>query len=160
MFETRPGEIRLDADPATSFPDAHIVFIGTVRSPWKNRSECPKNLRQARERNQTATVSVHPRFLPGLSGLEPGSPVILFTWLNFAPRDLIVQNPRHSKEPCGAFALRSPARPNPVGLHVVRLLTLEENAGLLEIDAIDVLDGTPLIDIKPWFESTDIATER
>ena len=114
-------------------------------------------MKQARERNQSATVEIFPPFLPGLAGLEPGSPIILLSWLGHAPRNLIVQKPRHAEHPRGTFALRSPARPNPVGLHVVKLLSMDAEAGRLTIDAIDVLDGTALVDIKPWFATTDIA---
>jgi tRNA (Thr-GGU) A37 N-methylase len=66
-----------------------------------------------------------------------------------------VQKPRHAAEPKGVFSLRSPARPNPVGLHVARLTGLDIEAGRLEVDAIDVLDGTPVIDIKPYYASID-----
>jgi len=59
----------------------------------------------------------------------------------------------------GVFGLRSPARPNPVGLHVARLIGLDIATGRLDLDAIDVLDGTPVIDIKPYFASTDAMPE-
>jgi tRNA (Thr-GGU) A37 N-methylase len=75
--------------------------------------------------------------------------------MHHAPRNLIVQKPRHAVEPKGVFALRSPARPNPVGLDVARLLEIDAEAGLLTIDASDMLDGTPVIDIKPYFASID-----
>ncbi len=55
------------------------------------------------------------------------------------------------------FALRSPARPNPIGLHLVTLTGIDRDAGMLHLDAIDVLDGTPLIDVKPYFPSVDVA---
>ncbi len=159
MFEQREGETLLEFDPAALPGDAHVVFIGTIHSPWKSRAECPKNLRQARERNRPATVSVASPYRPGLAGLEPGGTVILLSWLGHAPRNLIVQKPRHAEHPRGTFSLRSPARPNPVGLHVVKLLSIDAKAGMLTIDAIDVLDGTALIDIKPWFATTDVATD-
>ena len=57
--------------------------------------------------------------------------------------------------PSGVFALRSPARPNPIGLHVARLVSIDVEAGLLALDAIDALDGTPVIDLKPYFASID-----
>ena len=62
---------------------------------------------------------------------------------------MIVQKPRHAAEPKGVFSLRSPARPNPVGLHVAKLVGLDIGSGRIELDAIDVLDGTPVIDLKP-----------
>ena len=66
-----------------------------------------------------------------------------------------MQKPRHATGPSGTFALRSPARPNPIGLHVAKLVSLDREAGLLTLDAIDALDGTPVIDLKPYFASID-----
>lgn len=156
MFEQREGEVRLATDPATMAGDAHLVFIGTVHSPWKSRADCPKNMRQARERGRTATIEIAGPYRDGLTGLEAGRPIVLLSWLGHAPRDLIVQKPRSADHPSGTFALRSPARPNPVGLHVARLVDIDRDAGVLTIDAIDVLDGTRLIDIKPWYATADV----
>jgi tRNA-Thr(GGU) m(6)t(6)A37 methyltransferase TsaA len=110
---------------------------------------------QARERGREAAIEIAPAFRPGLAGLERVSHIVVLTWLHGAPRDLIVQQPRHAPEPHGTFALRSPARPNPVGLHMVRIVSLDVEGGIIGIDAIDVLDGTPVIDIKPYYASTD-----
>ena len=151
----RDGETRLPADPAEMQPDAHLVFIGRVRSPWTTREDCPKNMAAAREKGGGATVEIDPLFRPGLDGIETFSHVALLTWLDRSPRDLIVQKPRHAAQARGVFALRSPARPNPVGLHIVRLLDVDAGNGLLTLDAIDVLDGTPVIDVKPYYASTD-----
>jgi tRNA-Thr(GGU) m(6)t(6)A37 methyltransferase TsaA len=155
MFEKRDGEIALAADPAAMLADGHIVFIGRIRSPWTSRADCPKNMAAARESGLIATVEIDEPFRPGLEGLGGASHVIVLSWLDHAPRNLIVQKPRHASEPKGVFALRSPARPNPVGLHVAKLLALDISAGLLTLDAIDVLDGTPVIDMKPYFASID-----
>jgi tRNA-Thr(GGU) m(6)t(6)A37 methyltransferase TsaA len=70
-----------------------------------------------------------------------------------ARRDLMLQSPRHYRERRGTFALRSPARPNPIALSVVRLLGIDHNK--LTVVGLDCLDNTPLIDIKPYFASTD-----
>lgn len=155
MFEQREGEERLARDPAALPADAGVVFIGRIRSPWVDRAECPKNMAAAREANRGATVEIDELYRAGLAGLEAFSHLALLTWLDHAPRDLIVQRPRHSTEPRGVFALRSPARPNPIGLHVVGMASLDAERGLIGIDAIDVLDGTPLLDVKPYFASTD-----
>jgi tRNA-Thr(GGU) m(6)t(6)A37 methyltransferase TsaA len=155
--DERRGEIALSFDPATLSAEAGLVFIGRVRSPWKTRAECPKNVREARERGpHQATVEIDAPYRPGLAGLSGVPQIFLLTWLHGAQRNLIVQKPRHAVQPKGVFALRSPVRPNPVGLHAVRLLALDEAAGLLTIDAVDVLDGTPLIDVKPYFPSVDV----
>ncbi len=155
MFEKRDGEIALATDPSAMSPDGHVVFIGRIRSPWKSRANCPKNMAAARERGLTATVEINEAFRPGLEGLGGASHLVILSWFHHAPRNLIVQKPRHASEAKGVFALRSPARPNPVGLHVAKLLALDAAAGLLTLDAIDVLDGTPVIDMKPYFASID-----
>lgn len=155
-FGAREGETALPFDPGTLSADGSVVFIGRIRSGWTTRMDCPKNLRAARERGgPPASVHVDPPYRPGLAGLETASHVILLTWLDRAQRNLIVQKPRHALHSRGVFALRSPARPNPVGLHIVRLLALDQAAGLLSIDAVDVLDGTPLLDVKPYHPSVD-----
>ncbi len=155
MKETRPGEIGLEFDPGALPPDAGLVFIGRIRSPWRDRADCPKNMAAARERGQPASVEVAEPYRAGLLRLERVSHVVLLSWLAAAGRHLIVQHPRHAEQPSGTFALRSPVRPNPIGLHVCRLLDADPVGGVLTIDAIDVLDATPLLDIKPYFASTD-----
>lgn len=154
-MDKREGEEELERDPAGLRPDAHVVFIGRVSSPWTSREDCPKNVLQARERQASASVRIDPDYRRGLAGLERASHVVILTWLDRSTRNLIVQKPRHSPHAKGVFALRSPARPNPIGMHVVRLVDIDFGAGILGLDAIDVLDGTPVIDIKPYYASTD-----
>lgn len=155
IFAPREGEVRLEADPAGLPGDSHVVFIGNVHSPWTNRQDCPKNMGAARATGKPATVRIDEAYRPGLEGLERASHVIILTWLGHAPRDLIVQKPRHAAGASGVFALRSPARPNPVGLHVARLVSIDVASGVLELDAIDAMDSTPVIDLKPYLPSVD-----
>lgn len=155
MSAKRDGEIELTFDPAETAGDAALVFIGRVRSPWADRETCPKNMAAARETGRPATVEIDPAYRPGLAGLEKASHVAVLTWLDRAPRNLIVQKPRHAPAPRGTFSLRSPARPNPIGLHIARLDALDAGAGILQLEAIDVLDGTPVVDIKPYYASAD-----
>jgi tRNA (adenine37-N6)-methyltransferase len=157
-FAARNGELRLRLDPATR-SDATVTFIGRIRTPW-TPEDCPKNLRQARERGRVrALVEVDADYRAGLEGIEPHAPLVLLYWMEGAPRDLIRQAPRHRPEPAGVFALRSPARPNPVAMAVVRCLSVDRDAGLLTVDAADCWDRTPLIDIKPWIASVDLPPE-
>lgn len=154
-FEVREGEVRLASDPGSAAADAGVVFIGRIASPWTERAQCPKNMAAARETGRPASLLVEPAYRPGLLGLSGFSHVAVLTWLDRSPRDLIVQKPRHAAGARGVFALRSPVRPNPVGLHVARVLSVDVEEGRLELEAIDVLDGTPVIDIKPYFASAD-----
>jgi tRNA-Thr(GGU) m(6)t(6)A37 methyltransferase TsaA len=154
MTGARPGEEALPFDPGAS-DDARLAFIGHIRSPW-SRGNCPKNLREARERGGDFRVLIDLPYRPGLAGLTSGDAVILLYWTGAARRDLIVQSPAHKPGPTGVFALRSPARPNPVALAVCRLLALDAGTGELTVDAIDAFDGTPVLDIKPWLPSVDV----
>ena len=144
---TRPGEVSI-ALPSTF--DAGLHFIGRIRTPFKTLEDCPKN---SRETEATATVEVDPAYAAGLDGVELFSHLLLLYWLDEARRDLIRQAPKHLDVERGVFALRSPIRPNPIGISVVELLSIDGNA--LTVRNIDCRDGTPLIDIKPYFPSTD-----
>jgi tRNA-Thr(GGU) m(6)t(6)A37 methyltransferase TsaA len=151
----RPGELALSLDPARGADDAHLRFIGRLRSPW-SRGNCPKNLREAREAGGIFRAEIDPDFRPGLRGLAGGQCVILLYWTGQARRDMIVVHPAHRAEPTGVFALRAPSRPNPIAIAVVRLMAIDPAAGVLELDALDAFDGTPLLDVKPWLPSVDM----
>ena len=155
----REGEVALTFDPAKTASDASVIFIGHFRSPWTGRDECPRNMSAARERALPASVEIDSRWRSGLTGLERASHVIILSWLHEARRDLILQKPRHAASAQGTFSLRSPVRPNPIGLHIARLLSFNIEEGVLSLDAIDVMDGTPVIDIKPYYASTDAISD-
>lgn len=151
MSETapaRPGEVAITL-PET--PDAGLYFIGRIRTPWPTLRDCPKNTGERRD--VTATVELDQRYVAGLKDIDRLSHLVLLYWLDRSRRDLIVQSPRHAPEPRGVFALRSPVRPNPIGLAVVELVAVQ--ASRLIVRNIDCVDGTPLIDIKPYYASTD-----
>ena len=99
------------------------------------------------------TVEVDPRWAKGLTGLDTVSHVLLLYWMDQARRDLVLQSPRHYAEQRGTFALRSPVRPNPIAVAVARLVRVEGNT--LSVVGLDCLDNTPLLDIKPYFASTN-----
>ena len=146
-FEIRPGEQAIDL-PAKA--DAEVYFVGRIRTPWTRREDCPKN---ARESETVCSIEVDPRWAPALKGVETCSHLVVLYWMDKARRDLALQVPRHYGEQRGTFALRSPARPNPIAMSVVRLLKVEGTQ--LSVQGLDCLDDTPLIDIKPYFASTD-----
>ncbi len=150
-FDLRPGEMRLDTSVAF---DAQLTFIGKIESPWTLQNG-PKNLHAARETGHSGALVIAPAFRPALDGITPGAPLVLLYWMSEAPRDLLRQFPRHRDSATGTFNLRSPARPNPIGMGVVRVTGIDIAAGRVEIDAIDAIDGTPLIDIKPLARRAD-----
>jgi tRNA-Thr(GGU) m(6)t(6)A37 methyltransferase TsaA len=146
-FGVRPGEVAVDLPEK---PDASLYFIGRIRTPWTRREDCPKN---ARESDALCRIEVDARWAPALKDVETCTHIIVLYWMDKARRDLVVQVPRHYGEARGTFALRSPARPNPIALSVVPLLGIE--GATLTVRGLDCLDGTPLLDIKPYFASTD-----
>ena len=84
MFEAREGEIALAKDPAEMAADARLVFIGRIRSPWKTRADCPKNMAAARATGLQASVEIWAQYRRGLDGLAGTSHVVLLSWLGFA----------------------------------------------------------------------------
>jgi tRNA-Thr(GGU) m(6)t(6)A37 methyltransferase TsaA len=150
-FGIRPGEEAVDL-PAKA--DAEVYFIGRIRTPWTRREDCPKN---ARESDAACTIEVDERWAAALSGLETCSHIIVLYWMDQARRDLVFQVPAHYGTGRGTFALRSPVRPNPIALSVARLLGVQGTS--LSVCGLDCLDNTPLLDLKPYFASTDAAPE-
>jgi tRNA-Thr(GGU) m(6)t(6)A37 methyltransferase TsaA len=148
--DIRPGEIAV-ALPDTF--DAGIYFIGRIRTPWMRRDDCPKN---ARGSDASCTIELDPRYAAALEGVAGCTHLVVLYFMDQARRDLLVQAPRHG-ERRGTFALRSPVRPNPIAMSVVRLLHIDGTR--LSVVGLDCLDGTPLIDIKPYFASVDSVPE-
>ena len=145
--EIRPGEV---AVPVPERFDAQLYFIGRIRTPWTRREDCPKN---ARESDAICTIEVDERWAEALTDIDSCSHLLVLYWMDRARRDLVLQVPRHYGEPRGSFALRSPVRPNPIAASVVRLV--ERKGRVLFVVGLDCLDGTPLLDLKPYFASTD-----
>ncbi|UTD28837.1 tRNA (N6-threonylcarbamoyladenosine(37)-N6)-methyltransferase TrmO [Bradyrhizobium sp. WD16] len=140
-FSVREGELAVEPPPPT---DAGLVFIGRIHTPWTSREETP---RQGRQDGPVCRIEIFDPWVPGLKGLEDYRQVEVFYWLHRARRDLVLQNPRRDGDIRGVFALRSPVRPNPIGLSVAALVGIEGNVVLVR--GLDCLDGTPLIDLKP-----------
>lgn len=127
-------------------PDTdNIVYIGKVRSKLTSRDMCPKS---AEEGAPEALVEVRPQFADALQGIKPGAELIIITWLHLAQRQTQLVHPRGNPENTltGVFYTRSPDRPNPIGLHRVKVLGMEDLN--LHVSAIEVVDQTPVIDIK------------
>jgi tRNA-Thr(GGU) m(6)t(6)A37 methyltransferase TsaA len=146
-FGIRDGEKTVELPDA---PDAGVYFIGHIHTPWKSRKDCPKN---ARESEAICTVELVERWADGLKEAETCSHLVLLYWMDQSPRNLVLQVPGSYGVQRGTFALRSPARPNPIAMSVVKLVKIDGNK--LSVIGLDCLDGTPLIDIKPYFASTD-----
>ena len=146
-YGVRPGEVGIALPEAF---DAGLYFIGRIATPWMRREDCPKN---ARESDAVCTIAVDARFAAALTGIESCTHLLVLYWMDRARRDLVLQVPRHYGEARGTFALRSPVRPNPIAASVVKLVQVD--GGTLRVIGLDCLDGTPLLDLKPYFASTD-----
>lgn len=120
--------------------------IGVVRSVLKRKEDCPL---QEFEGAPEAWLIIDEKFSEGLEGLQVGNEIILLTWLHLGNRDILKCYPRNETEApyVGVFATRSPDRPNPIGLHTVKILAIEPKK--LMVHPLEVLDGSLLIDIKP-----------
>ncbi len=151
LFGVREGEVSVELPQGF---DAGIYFVGRIRTPWTRREDCPKN---ARGSDAVCTIEIDPRWAAALTGVETCSHLLVLYWMHRARRDLVLQAPRHLSERRGTFALRSPVRPNPVAASVVRLIKVDGT--WLSVVGLDCLDGTPLVDLKPYFASTDAVPE-
>lgn len=120
--------------------------VGVVRSTLKHLKDCPK---QAVEGAPDAWLEIDPAFTDALEGLQVGGDILLLTWLHRGRRDVLRVHPRGdpSVPLKGVFATRSPDRPNPLGLHRVKILEIEK-PDRLRVGPLEVVDGTPLVDIK------------
>lgn len=139
--EIRAGELAVDAAPAT---DAGLVFIGCIHTPWTDRLNCP---RQGRLDGPTCRIEVFEPWVAALDGIGEYERIEVLYWLHQSRRDIVRQSPRDDGVARGAFSLRTPVRPNPIGTHIVALQRVE--GAMLFVRGLDCLDGTPLVDLKP-----------
>lgn len=126
--------------------------IGTVESPIVDRDAAP---RQGDEGSPDAWLVFDPGVSEGIRDLQAGTEVILLTWLDRARRDVLTVHPRgDSRNPLtGVFSTRSPDRPNPIGLHRVRIEAIDGTR--VRVRNLEALDGTPIVDVKPLLGPID-----
>ena len=136
-----------------SDPPMQLRPIGTLHTPFRTLADCPRNTRQLQPAPMCRAV-VAAEFVPGLSGLEGFSHLILLYWLHQAGPPSLRFKPPFDDQERGVFATRAPRRPNPIGIAVVAFDGFEGVDTLL-VRYLDCLDGTPLLDIKPDLPTTD-----
>ena len=126
--------------------DLTLRVLGVVRSPLTDPATAP---RFETENAPRAEVVLDPAYRTAAKSLEAGQEILLFTWFHLADRDCQEVHPRRemSRPLTGVFSTRSPDRPNPIGLHQVRLAAIDGD--VLTVEALEAVDGTPVIDIKP-----------
>ncbi len=129
----------------------NLELIGIIHSPYKTKDECP--IQGAYAEDDKATVEVFAEYEDGLKDVEGFSHLILLYLFDRAEKVNLVRPTFLDDKPHGVFASRHPCRPNGIGLSIVRLMKRDKN--VLEVADIDVLDGTPLLDIKPYIPKFD-----
>jgi tRNA-Thr(GGU) m(6)t(6)A37 methyltransferase TsaA len=135
--------------------DFELHPIGTVESPLTDPATAPK---QGDEGAPDAWLVFEASALEALEGLAPGDEVLVLTWFHRADREVLRVHPRGdvSRAPQGVFATRSPHRPNPIGLHRVRILALD--GARVKVSELEAVNGTPVVDLKPVLSAN--ASER
>lgn len=137
-------------------PMGEIVFeyrpIGIIRSPFKSLEDMP--IQPSGAKGVRGTVEVFEPFVEGMQDLVGFSHLILLYHFHKVRECRLKVRPFLDNEEHGVFATRAPVRPNPVGLSVVKLLDLQ--GSVIYIENVDILDGTPLIDIKPFVPAFDV----
>ena len=131
--------------------DYKMYPIGVIHSPFTEKSETPI---QPSRSQAIGKVEIYPQFTDGLQDIEGFSHLILLYVFHRSSEYSLKVTPFLDDQTRGLFATRYPCRPNPIGLSIVRLLS--RNGKILEIEGVDVLDGTPLLDIKPYIPEFDI----
>lgn len=142
----RRDEIRA-AERAVQLPavvDAGLLFVGRIRTPWTDRMACP---RQGRHDGPLCRIEVFEPWAAALAGIGGYARLEVLYWLHRSRRDLVLQSPRDDGSVRGAFSLRTPVRPNPIGTSIVALAGIE--GATLLVRGLDCLDDTPLLDLKP-----------
>jgi tRNA-Thr(GGU) m(6)t(6)A37 methyltransferase TsaA len=124
--------------------------IGVIRTPYRRRENIP---RQGRLSQEPCEIEVFPQYSAGLRDLEQCSHLFVLFWLHLSDRTKLIGVPPHDGREHGVFATRSPHRPNPIALDIVELLEVKGNR--LKVKGMDALDGSTLLDIKPYSAGID-----
>jgi L-fuculose-phosphate aldolase len=122
-----------------------LNIIGVVHGDIKHRKEAPKNYSESRH---TGVLEIYPQYAEGIRDIVAGETIVVLFWFHKSARDVLTVYPRgdRSKGLRGVFSTRSPARPNPIAISELEVCSVEGNC--LNVVGLDVLDGTPIVDIK------------
>jgi len=127
--------------------ESSVKFIGTIHSELKRLEDCPL---LENENAPEAIVEIFNEYTAAIQNIKPGAELILLTWLHEADRTVLVTKPRNNPNAplTGVFSTRSPDRPNPIGIHFVKVVSVLPH-NKFKVSRLEVLDQTPLLDIKP-----------
>jgi len=126
--------------------------IGVIHSPFKEPKGTP--IQSAGAKGTNGIVEIFPEYAEGLKDIEGFSHIILLYHFHLSKGSILIAKPYMDNEMHGVFAMRGPGRPNPIGISVVCLVKVEGN--MLHIRDVDIVDGTPLLDVKPYIPEFDI----
>ena len=123
-----------------------LNYIGKVHSNLKNLEDCPM---LENENAPAAALEIFSEYAEGIKDLKAGDEILLFTWLHLADRSVLTTHPRNdlNNPLTGVFSTRSPDRPNPIGIHKVKITALAGDR--IIVSGLEVIDQTPVIDLKP-----------
>lgn len=122
-----------------------LQIIGVLHGDIKSRADAPKNFDESK---RVGTLEIFPEYQEGLDGIAVGQTIVVLFWLHKSVRDVLKVYPRGDKTNGlrGVFSTRSPIRPNPIAISELKVLAIHGNH--VEVSGLDILDGTPIIDIK------------
>jgi tRNA-Thr(GGU) m(6)t(6)A37 methyltransferase TsaA len=124
--------------------------LGVIHTPYKRREDIP---RQGRLSPEICEIEVYPEYVPGLKDIEQCTHLFVIFWLHLGDRGRLTAVPPNDGREHGVFATRSPSRPNPLAIDIVNLLEVRDNR--LKVKGMDALDGSILLDIKPYSAGID-----
>ncbi|AXV38975.1 tRNA (N6-threonylcarbamoyladenosine(37)-N6)-methyltransferase TrmO [Methanobacterium sp. BAmetb5] len=127
-----------------------VTAIGRVNSPFKAKKGSPH---QGRFSDEVSTITIFPEYAEALEGIESGQNLHVIYWMDRADSVSLKVVPYGGTEKRGVFSTRAPVRPNPMGLCLVKLVQRQGN--ILRVKWLDALDGSPVLDIKPFWEEID-----
>ncbi len=124
--------------------------VGVIHSPYTARGQAP---RQGRDSPVVSTLEIFPPYIPAMGTMEGISHIWVLYWMDRAERTLLLAKRPDWKSAKPVFTIRSPARPNPIALSVGEIVSVAE--GTISVTGIEALDGSPIIDIKPYVKDLD-----
>jgi tRNA-Thr(GGU) m(6)t(6)A37 methyltransferase TsaA len=127
-----------------------LIPVGVIHSPFKERKDAP---RQGRDSTVTCTVEIFPEYAPAVGTMEGISYIWILYWMDRADRQLLMVKRSDWAEPRPVFTIRSPSRPNPLALSIGKILNIEDR--MITVTGIEALDGSPVVDIKPYVRELD-----
>jgi tRNA-Thr(GGU) m(6)t(6)A37 methyltransferase TsaA len=137
-------EFQIMSDAKHSGAGEQLVFIGHIETPYKTPADCPYTVNPG---GPECRIVLKSQYATGLTGLEVGGRILVLYWLDKASRNKPLVAERRSGKVAGAFAARTPHRPNPIGAAMLLIDSIE--GAVLKVRGLDCVSGTPLLDIKP-----------